>query len=207
LAYYSDRYLPARLPERLPKRVADQLVRAALPGELPADAVVQLVIRADDTDLVLRELAAYLELTDRVFGRLTTSDLPSYVRRRGDQLRASFRPGSLEIILEAVVSHGDTLTALAVLRFVLKYVPASLKDFASAYRELEEARFTRARRKQLRDKAVVDEELESLEPKQRNDLVQYLDAVYVREQRTLPAARRFAVRHVRELFFRLKRDE
>lgn len=200
-------YLPVRLTENLPKRVAGQLVRGMLPEELPPDALVQLVIRVDDTDLIVRDFAAYLDLVDRVFGRLSTSDLPSYAQRPAIQLKASFRPGSLEIILQAVASQSDTITALVILRLVLKYVPAALKDFASAYREVEEARYTRARRKKLREAATDDLDLGTLESKQRNELVQYLDSVYLREDRLIPAVRRFSINHVREMFFRIKRSE
>jgi len=200
-------YLPARSPERLPKRVAEQVARGSLPNDLPPDALVELVIRVDDTDLIVRDFAAYLELADRVFGRLTTSDLPSYAQRPAIQLKASFRTGSLEIILEAVASQSDTITALVILRLVLKYVPAALKDFASAYREVEEARYTRARRKKLREAATDDQDLGGLESKQRNELVQFLDAVYVKEERVLPAARRFSMQHVREIFFRISRQK
>ena len=185
----------------------DHLVRVTFQDDLPPGAIVELVIRIDDSNVNLREMSAYLELADRSFGRLTSDGLRSYVQRRPEQLTASFRPGSLEIIIEAAANHETTITALVVLRFLLKYVPAGLKDIATAYREVEETRFTRARRKQLRERADVDEELESLEPKQKNELVRYFDHVYVREKRVLPAAQRFSLRYVRELFFRVRRRE
>ncbi|MEM6326568.1 MAG: hypothetical protein AAF791_05565 [Bacteroidota bacterium] len=189
----------------MPKRLREELVRTSLPEDIAPDSVVELVIRVDDTDVNLRELSAYLELADRSFGRLMPGGISSYSRRRPEQLTASFERGSLDIVIQAIIENEAAITGLVVLRFLLKYVPVGLKDMATAYREIEETRYTRARRKQLRERADVDDELSALKPKERAELVRYFDLVYVREKRTLPAARRFALRHVRELFFRVRK--
>ena len=110
----------------------------------------------------------------------------------------SFRRGSLELIIRDLVSNSELIAALIVIRFLLKYIPAGLKDLASAYRELEEASFTRQRRKQLREQINADKELVSLDHVVKRRLVTFLDLLYQREGRMLPKVRRFALHYVKD---------
>ncbi len=62
---------------------------------------LELIIKIKDEDVNVRELATYLSLLDRLYGRLSPKGLRSYSRSKNTQLKVSeFRKGSLE--LEAI---------------------------------------------------------------------------------------------------------
>lgn len=177
------------------------MVRVALPEGVPEGGTLQLVIKTENESVNLAELAAFLAFVDRTYGRLSSRGLRSYSRARDAQAQADLKAGSLEVILETVAKNSDTLV---VLWLVLKYAPTGLKDLATGYRELEEGAYTRARRKQLREQMKADRELAQLDRNRLNQLVRFLGALYAREHRSIPRVRRFTLRYLKRVFFRVR---
>ncbi len=199
--------MPLFLPVPTPSGALKQLREAVIPTDLPPDSAIELVITVEDQNLNAREFAAFIRFLDGAFGRLTYPDYNSYARQPEAQLKfLSIRKGSLELVIQEALSHVDIATAIIILRYLLKYLPACAKDFASAYREYQEAAMVRERRRELRQQVKQDEELQRLTPERRNQLIQLLDALYHREQRQLPATKRFTDKYLRDIILRfLKR--
>lgn len=187
---------------RTPTRALNRLRSALIPADVSSDAVIELTIRIDQTRLNIREFTAYLDFIDRTYGRLTPAGLTSYAHKRWAQLEiTSMRSGSVEIVISELVSNSDEVTRLIIIYLLLKYAPT----MATAYRDYEEARFTRERRKQLREQIQEDNEVAALDRELKNQLVRFFDICYQQEQRRIPRVRRFAARYVRRVFLQFKR--
>lgn len=191
--------LPIRdshLPIRVPRTALSELRELTVPKELPSDAVVQLVIRVNEQKLSVRDLTAYLNLVDRMYGRLTADSLLSYALTPPKHLEIErVKRGSLEIIFQEAASHIDTVTILIVIRYTLKYLP-------DVFVKYESGRYTRMRRKQLRQQMQQDEELRALEKRRQNQLIEFMDHLLERERRQPPRAKRFSARSVLEVIMR-----
>lgn len=196
--------LPIRdsdLPIRVPRTALSDLRELTLPKELPSDAVAQLVIRVNDESISVRDWAAYLNLVDRMYGRLTTDGLLSYALTTPKHLEIEkVRRGSLEIILQEVASNIDVVTVFLIIRYVLKYLP-------DAYVKYERGRYTRMRRKRLRQQMQQDKELAALEKRRQNQLIEFMDRLMERERRQLPRAKRFSAESVLEVVMRFFEDD
>jgi hypothetical protein len=189
---------------RTPTRALNRLRNALVPVDVPSDAVIEIIIRIDQTHLNIREFTAYLDFIDRTYGRLTPEGLTSYAHKRWAQLEiASVRSGSVEIVISELVSNSDDVTRLIIIYLLLKYAPT----MATAYRDYEEARFTRERRKQLREQMQEDTEIAALDRELKNQLVRFFDSCYQQEQRRIPRVRRFAGRYVRRVYLQFKRRD
>ena len=151
--------MTSELPLPRPRATLAQLRGAVIPEDAPRDASIQLIIVMNDSDVNIREFGAYLGLIDRTYGRLSHKGLASYSQTPYAQLAVSFRQGSLDVILSALISHIDSVTSIVVLRYLLKYLPTGLKEVAAAYRDYEEGRLVRERRRQLREEVKKDQEL------------------------------------------------
>lgn len=196
------------LPVPVSRRTLETLREIAIPEDLPSDAAGELIITIEDTSVNAREFAAYLAFIDRTYGRLVHGELMSYVQRREIQLRiSSIRSGSLDLVISELVSRLDVITALIVMRFLLKYLPSGVRNIASAYRDYEEGLLARENRKQLREQIKWDQELESIDARRRNELVRLLDTLYQQESEQLPRARRFSLLYVREVTLRFVRRD
>lgn len=184
------------LPIRLPRKALAELQRMVVPSGLPPDTEIELIIKINDVNLNVRDFAAYLNFVDRAYGRLISADLKSYAQRPYRQLIVdSTRTGSIELIIKTLVENLDVVTALLVLRLLLKLLP-------EAYLKFEQGRFTRMRRMQLREKMQHDRELEALERRRQNQLIELMDHLYQREQRYLPRAKRFSLSNVIDVVIR-----
>ena len=146
-----------------PRRTLARLRGTVIPEDAPSDASIQLIIMMNDSDVNIREFSAYLSVIDKTYGRLSPQGLASYSQTPYAQLAVSFRQGSLDVILSALLSHIDSVTAIVVLRYLLKYLPTGLKEVAAAYRDYEEGRLVRERRRQLREEVKKDQELTMLD--------------------------------------------
>ena len=190
-----------------PRATLAQLRGAVIPEDAPRDASIQLIIRMNDSDVNIREFGAYLGLIDRTYGRLSHQGLASYSQTPYAQLVASFRQGSLDIIISALLSHIDSVTAIVVLRYLLKYLPTGLKEIGGAYRDYEEGRLVRERRRQLRQEIKKDQELTILDNNQKNQIVALLELLYRLERRQLSAAQRFAANYIRKIVLKVVRKD
>lgn len=196
--------LPIRdsdLPIRVPRTALSDLKELTLPSGLSSETVVQLVIRVNDENLRVRDWAAYLNLIDRIYGRLTADGLLSYALTTPKHLEIErIGQGSLEIILQEVASNIDIVTVFLIIRYVLKYLP-------DAYLKYERGRHTRMRRKRLRQQIQQDEELAALEKRRQDQLIEFMDRLMKREQRQLPRAKRFSDMSVLEITMRFFEDD
>lgn len=200
---YDDRDLPIKHP----KKVSEELVNLFVPESEVPDAVLELALVFDESGVNVRELASYLTFVDKTYGRLTPRGIRSYAQRRDAQIEASFRRGSLETVITEVVQNKDLITALVLLRFVLKYLPAGIREVATAYDSYQAGALKRARRKQLRQEVNADEELAPLSKDRKNQLVRFIDDVYQRERERLSRAQRFAIYHVKKLVLRIRSED
>ncbi len=190
-----------------PRRALNQLVDLVISDYGFSEDYLELAITVDDENLVVRELTSYLDVIDRTYGRLITYSLLSYSKRPDIQLKfSSLRQGSLELVVRELISNIDSITAIIIVRYVLKYLPDGVVSLATAYRDYEEAQLARARRKQIRVQIEDDTSLSKLENKYRESLVKLIDELNQREIRNLPRAQRFARRHVREVLLRQVSD-
>jgi hypothetical protein len=199
--------MASQLPARTPRKTLSALREVFVPKGTSPSSSIELVVTIDDTEINVREFAAYLAFIDEVYGRLTHGRLDSYVRRREEQLAiTSAREGSLDLVFCELVSNSGKVAALVVLGLLLKYLPIGVRESVATYRDYQEAQEIRERRKQLREQIKKDEQLAALERRRKDDLVRVLDTLYVRESKVLLRARRFSVEHVHRVTFQLRQE-
>lgn len=188
------------LPAALPRAALLALQDAILPSEIPPRAELRLSITLDCSAISVRDLSKYLSFTDHVYGRLDPRGLRSYAQREPAHLRLTdVRRGSLELIIAQLLESSKNVIPVVVLYLLLKYLPEFLQSLASAYRDYEEARYTRTRRKNLREQVMSDDQLVPLSSRHKEQLVKFLDEMYIAEADTVPGARRLARRQVRRI--------
>ena len=192
------------LPSSLFRSAFLEIQEAILPKQIPGRAKLELAITLDDTGVGVRDLANYLRLIDGVYGRLDPKGYRSYAQRENAYLRIDeVRSGSMEVILSELLATTERAVPLLVLYVMLKYLPEFLKSLASAYKDFEEARHTRLRRKQLSDTIHADKELQSVSKGSKQHLIEFLDDMYASEASNLRGARRIAELHLKELILRV----
>ena len=189
------------IPMKYPRNAIEAVQSNLLPLPLPPNAVVGLIISVDANRLKARDLASYLSLIDHVYGRLDPKGLLSYAHRKEGHVELSdVRAGSVELVISGLIEHRWTLV---VLFLVLKYLPEALRNLASAFKDYEEARLTRLRRRQLRDRVKQDDQLAPISNKHKEQIITLLDRIYVLEQDDLPGAQRLARERVRGIALRV----
>jgi hypothetical protein len=192
-------------PVSVPKKAVRELTSLFIPSGTPPDASLQLVIRIEEIGFRVRDFSAYLILIDKTYGRLSSKGLKSYAQKVEDQLRvSSLQSGSFELVISEIIANFDQVTLLFVIGFFLKYLPNVIRESAAAYRDYEEARLARQRRRQLREQIRHDKEIEVLDDRRKRQLVELLDILYGLEIRNLPKAQRFSHKHVKEISFRVR---
>ena len=109
------------------------------------DKLVELQIELDDTGLLVRGFAKYLELIDGFYGRSHPRGFRSYAHLPDEQVEfAEVRPGSLELIISEIVESSQTVAPVVVLYLLLKYLPEFLKSIISTYKDFEEAKYQKS---------------------------------------------------------------
>jgi ABC-type transport system involved in Fe-S cluster assembly fused permease/ATPase subunit len=127
-----------------------------------------------------------------------------YARREDEQVRISeVRSGSYELIIETLANNTEAVTSLVMISLLVKYLPGALESLAASYRDYEEAKFTREKRKQLRKQIEEDEKLQSLDRNKQNQLVRYLDYLYERDRKHLKNVGEFSKRSVIDVLIRI----
>lgn len=179
---------------KYPENAIDALSNSILPYPVPSHASVQLCIFVESEGIIARDFSSYLQLFDQVYGRLDPKGLASYAHRKEGHLEISkVRSGSIEIVIQELAGNAERI---AILYLVAKYLPVFVRGLAGAYRDYEEGRFTRIRRKQIRDKMQQDDEVAPLSEHYRNQLVELLDRIFSLQSSDLPGAQRFSNRQV-----------
>jgi hypothetical protein len=189
------------LPVKIPGNAIEAVQASVLPSPLPRNAVLELIISLDPTELKARDLASYLSLIDHVYGRLDPRGLLSYAHRKEGHIEISdVRTGSVDMVIAELIEHSPPLV---VVFLALYYLPEALRNLATAFHEYEEGRLTRLRRSQLRDRVRQDAQLAQISDRHKEQIVVLLDTIYVLEQGDLAGAQRLARARVRSVRIRV----
>jgi hypothetical protein len=187
-----------------PESALEEVENLLFPFGVPAEGILELVIVLEDHDLRVRGFSELLGFVDRTYGRLSPRGIRSYARREDEQVRISeVRSGSYELIIETLANNTDAVTSLVLISLLVKYLPGALESLAATYKDYEEARFTREKRKQLRKQIEADENLQSLSRNKQDQLVRYLDYLYERDRKHLKNVGEFSKRSVIDVLIRI----
>jgi hypothetical protein len=152
----------------------------------------------------VRGFSELLGFVDRTYGRLSPRGIHSYAKREDEQVRiAEVRSGSYELIIETLANNTEAVTSLVVISLLIKYLPGALESLAASYKDYEEGKYTREKRKQLRRQIEEDEKLQSLGRNHQNQLVRYLDYLYERDRKHLKNVGKFSMQSVIEVLIRI----
>jgi len=93
------------LPVKTPDSALRDLRDVYIPADTPEGSFLELSIRIADKDLTIRDLSAFLDLIDRIYGRLSEKGLPSYARKDHGHLQINkLQKGSWELLLQEVIT-------------------------------------------------------------------------------------------------------
>ena len=180
------------------KRSLARLLQDQVAG--PGQERLVLRLRLDDAQVPLRGLASYLAFIDRAYGRLHPGGLASYAQRRGEHVRlAQVRAGSLEAVLEQLLTNLDGATYLVVLYLLLKHLPALVQALAEAYHDVQAGRLARAQEEAIRARLRAEPAVADLSEEERRRLARLLLELAEKERRHLPSAAAFGEAHLRAL--------
>lgn len=218
-----------KLVIRLPPDTRSKLELAFTEGHGFERVELDIVLVLDDGSMSVRELSAYLELADRVYGRTFEKGLISYALQPVAQLRISeVRKGSTEfIIADSVLNFvRDTGSSMIALYLFLKYGPAGLKTLSEAVKNIadarksywdvelikasvekthQEAKLAKANRRKIIEEMKMDPLLRDLDEKERAQIRRFLKESEKSEHHLIPSARRFAAHSVKDIVIRLRK--
>lgn len=200
------------LPIRVSSSTLHDLASLFVSPDVSEESILELVIALKDTNINVREFAAYLSLMDRLYGRVSKGTFRSYSLTPYLQLELTeIRKGSTELVITEILSHFRDTFPLVILWLFLKYFPTlfktiaeGTKNFADAYKSFEEGRLVRENRKRLKEEIKHDEHLQKLDNNQINQLVALLASLEAIESRKLPAAARFNQKYVKSVTISVK---
>lgn len=174
---------------RRPIAALTQLGMIVLPEAEEGD-VLELVIHSQGGNLSARDMAAYLQLTDRLWGRLQPNGIRSYAARPYEHLRLEeVRTGSLEMAIVDVLSQGAP--PLLILWLCLKYIPVTLRTMAEAYKAFEEGALAKENRKRIRVDMDNDAALASIPKDKRAELARLVETLLEHDPDLVRRAVRF----------------
>lgn len=182
----------------IPRVAVYDLHQQFIPEDVDPSTSLCLSIVLEGGSLNLRDLAAYLSLIDETYGRLSPSGIHAYSHRPAEQLNIdSVSHGSLELEFFETISNTHSIRALILVFLILKYLPNIIEFLSKAYKNYEEGRLLRERRKMLREQVRTDRDLAALSALRKNQVVELVDTLLVRVHRHLPKASNFARKSVR----------
>jgi hypothetical protein len=184
----------------IPRNVVHDLHQQLIPEDVEPNMLLCLGVVIEGTSLNLRELAAYLALIDKAYGRLSPSGIYAYSHRPEEQLEIdSVSHGSIELKFIEIISNIHNIQALLFIFLILKYLPNVIEVFSKAYKNYEEGRLLRERRKMLREQVRRDRDLAALSDLRKNQVVELVDTLLLRVHSHLPGASKFARKSVRQV--------
>ncbi len=153
------------------------------------EALVELIITIEDSNINIREFAAYLAFIDRVYGKLSPKGLRSYSHQEWGQLEISeIREGSLELVISKIASEYKNVAALFVLWQILKQLP----NVTAAYKNFYEGVLARRNAKRIKEEMKREAYLQQLDKKRFNQLASLVNSLISSEKKNLSAPTRFA---------------
>lgn len=153
---------------------------------------LRLSIHISDKDISIRDLAAFLDLTDRMYGRLSEKGLLSYAHRERDHVQISrLRQGSWQLELIEVLGSTQSFV-LVLIGIILKYLPT----FAEGYNNIQQGRLADQRRKQIHDQLKKDEHLNNMDARKLADISNQIDNLLEKDKDLLHRASRFAEKNL-----------
>lgn len=188
--------------ERLmvPRRALSDLRRLFIPENAPLDSSLCLSIIIDNSEVNVREFAAYLDIIDITYGRLTQIGINAYSMRPREQLKIdNIGPGSWELKFIEILANAHNIQILFIIYLMLKYLPGGVERLSAAYKNYEEGRLLRERRHNLRRQMKEDPDLIELPHARKNQLIILIDELLLRGRRFLPRASRFSWKYVRRV--------
>lgn len=194
------------LPVKTPDSALKDLRAIYIPTNTPEDSYLELSIRIADEDLTIRDLSAFLDLIDRVYGRLSEKGLPSYARKELGHLKINkLQKGSWELLLQEVITSGYSLI---VILLAVKYLPPAIQSLATAYNEVEQGRLAGTERKRIKKEMEKDENLSALSNDRKNQLSELVEYLHDKEKKRLHRAIRFTQKRLLSIDVRVKpKDE
>ena len=157
----------------MPENATEALVSALFPLDVPSKRTLLIIIALKSKEVVARDFSGYLALLDHIYGRLDPRGLRSYAHRKEGHLSLSeIRAGSIELILSDPLS---TAERLAILFIVAKYLPVFLRELVGSYRDYEEARLAKVRRKKMEEEMQRDKDFQTLSDRHWKQLVLFVD--------------------------------
>ena len=194
--------------------IGSNLLRNFLQGGDNKEGYLELIISLEHTKINIKELSSYLELIYRVDGFLSDLTFVEYSHLPQVQIEIDeIRFGSWEIVIKELVSSVDA-EKLVLVGLSLKYIPNimnSLMDVGLKYIEYKnknedflEKKERRIFRKSIRDAITNDEELNSVDKKTKEKVINLLEKIYMKNSNHLPASRRFVSKSVKGIKLRKK---
>jgi hypothetical protein len=196
------------VPVKKPQLAIDELRQIIIGKDVPEDARLELIVILFSEDITIRELTAFLEFTDRIYGRLSPNGIKSYALRKYGHLRIKrIEQGSWTLILDTAITAIRELDVFLVLWLVIKYLPNAIQDIAKAYNEYEQGRLARENRKRIRHEMELDNKLINLAPDRRKELAALIDFLYEKESSRLPRAIKFTSSRLKEIIIKVRKKE
>ncbi|HOY70358.1 MAG TPA: hypothetical protein PL131_06645 [Methylotenera sp.] len=193
------------LPITTPDVALTELKNIFIPENTPKDSFFELSIRITDQDLTIRDLSAFLDFIDRIYGRLSEKGLRSYANSEHGHLRISeLRKGSWELLLEEAITSGYS-HALVIILIAVKYLPPAVESFANAYSQIEQGRLASANRRRITKEMKQDNQLAVLGQARINQLSMLLEYLYQKEDEKLYRTIRFVKTRLIDINIRVKR--
>ena len=185
----------------IPRSASKELIALYSSEQNQPGDVVQLRIIIDESNISLRDFAAYLNLIDRTYGRLSPNGIYSYAQSPQQHVRISeTNLGSLEVIIKELVSNFSGTRALIIIGLLLKYLPGIIEKASTAYKNYEEGRLTQVQRKQIRIQMRRDEVVSQLNSERQNQLIKLLNQLYSLEERNVTKAQRFDTESIQGIY-------
>ncbi len=179
------------LPIKTPDSALKDLRDLYIPVDTPEGAYLELSIRIADEDLTIRDLSAFLDFIERIYGRLSEKGLPSYARKEHGHLKINkLQKGSWELLLQEVINSGYS-HALIIIVLAVKYLPPAAQSIASTYNQVEQGLLARENRKRIKVEMEQDEHLASLSKERQNQLSELVEYLHEKEKEKLHRAIRF----------------
>ena len=196
------------LPANIPKTALIELREAFIPSETPDNSYLELSIRIADEDLAVRDLSAFLDFIDGIYGRLAKEGFQSYARREHGHLKVErIQKGSWELLLREAITSSYS-HALILILLAIKYLPPAINSLASAYNQVEQGRLARQSRKRIRAEMEQDEKISRLPKSRRLQLAELIEYLHEKEKDRLHRVIRFTQQKLLDIKVRIKsKDE